>query len=132
MNESRSCPKGFKVARLFSVPSAVSPGSSSAAGWLGCSSYPTAIPWSENARRPGDGGTIAGAEGTDRASAASSESAVWRGDKTGSLGGPGMGLTSSSREALACAWPTPLRADAKLAAGRAFISAVRTVSRMKS
>ena len=45
-------------------------------------------------------------------------------------GGPGMGLTSISSDALACG--AEFSAAAKLAAGRAVISVVRTVSRIKS
>ena len=59
-----------------------------------------------------------------------SDSATARGEKTVSPGGPGMGLTSSSNDALACG--ADVSAVAKLAAGRAVISVVRTVSRIKS
>src|SRR5208283_2708711 len=106
---------------------------------LSSTSYPTAMPWSLNANRPADGGTTGARNvklSTSSADGAPSDSTTARGAKTTSSGAPGIGLTSSNSDELACAMPTPPcsspSAVAKLAAGRAVISVVRTESRMKS
>src|SRR5216683_136086 len=101
--------------------------------------------WPEKAKRPGDGGTMGAARlkvgdlavvnGTVSAGVGSGSD--WKpvasllGSKTGGVGPSGNGLTSRRSE-LAAPWGPLVSAVAKLAAGRACMRVVRTVSRTKS